>query len=370
MNHTVQANGPKPAVIVTGAAGNLGLRLLTHLAEFSVYGVDMFAPRGDRLVQFVRMDLGSAESREQFIRLLRETDAFAVVHLAFVIDPVRTGVLDVERMWQINVAGTGRIMDAIAEVNRSGGKVQKFIFPSSVSAYGPDLPERVNEDYPLGAKILPYALHKQESDELVRTRAAELGACSTYVLRPHIYAGASMQNYLIGVLRGTATGRGKMAARLRRQGIRLPMVLPWGGQYLEKKFQFVHVDDVARLIAWILHRREDRRELVVLNVPGGGSPLTLRRCVEIAHARIIRLPSLAFCRWTLRVMWDLGISGVPPAALPYMLGSYTMDDSRLHAFLGSNYDKVIQYSVEQALADSFRAEPPPPPKKADAAVPD
>ena len=62
------------------------------------------------------------------------------MHLAFVIDPVRTGVLDVERMWQINVAGTARVMEAIAEVNRHGGRVEKFVFISSVSAYGPETP--------------------------------------------------------------------------------------------------------------------------------------------------------------------------------------------------------------------------------------
>ncbi len=369
MDHAVQLNAVKPTVIVTGAAGNLGLRLLPQIDDFSVCGVDMFEPRTDRLARFQRMDLGSDEARAQFVNLLRETKASAVVHLAFVIDPVRTGVLDVDRMWQINVAGTSRIMDAIAEVNRTGGNVQKFVFPSSVSAYGPELPECVNEDYPLGAKILPYALHKQESDELVRKRAVELGPCSTYVLRPHIYAGASMQNYLIGVLRGTATGKGRIAAAFRRWGVRLPMVLPRSGQYLEKKFQFVHVDDVARLIAWILRRSEGGAELVVLNVPGGGSALTLRRCAEIAHARVIRLPSMSFCRATLRLMWNLGVSGVPPDALPYMLGSYTMDSSRLRAFLGKDYERVVQYSVEAALADSFRPAAAPSPGKAEAAVP-
>jgi len=70
-----------------------------------------------------------------------------VIHLAFVIDPVRTGVLDVERMWQINVAGTARVMEAVTEVNRSADDgIKQFIFPSSVSAYGSDLPSPATED--------------------------------------------------------------------------------------------------------------------------------------------------------------------------------------------------------------------------------
>jgi hypothetical protein len=52
-------------------------------------------------------------------------------------------------------------------------------------------------------------------------------------------------------------------------------------------------------------------------------------------------------------MWMLGISGVPPDALPYILGSYTMDTSRLRQYLGKDYEMVIQYTISGALADSF-----------------
>jgi nucleoside-diphosphate-sugar epimerase len=349
----VPLNGPKPTVVLTGAAGNLGLRLLPLLARFSIVAIDMKEPATDLPVRFVRMDLGRDESRAQLIALLGESGAAAVVHLAFVIDPVRTGVFDRELMRRINVAGTARVLDAIAAVNRSGGNVRQCVYPSSVSVYGPETPGPVTEDFPLGAHTLPYAIDKQEADALVQARAAELGACSTCILRPHIYAGASVQNYLIGVLRGTATGRGKMAAWLRAHRVRLPLVLPSRNR-LDKHFQFVHVDDVARLIAWILRQPERGGELVILNVPGRAPALPLRRCAQIARARVIIIPAEFLCRWSLRVMWHLGISGIPPEALPYMIGSYTMDDGRLRAFLGPDYQRVMQYSVEEALVDSFR----------------
>ena len=60
-------------------------------------------------------------------------------------------------MWQTNVAGTARVMEAISVVNRTGGHVRQFIFPSSVSAYGPETPGPVKEDFPLRAHTLPYA---------------------------------------------------------------------------------------------------------------------------------------------------------------------------------------------------------------------
>ncbi len=347
----------KPTVLVTGICGNLGRRLLRQLGEFAVVGVDMAEPpEAGSLVRFERIDLGQERSCQQLVELLRATGATSVVHLAFVIDPVRTGVLDVDRMWQINVAGTARVMEAISVVNRLGGSVRKFIFPSSVSAYGPDLPYPVREDYPLGAHTLPYAIHKRESDEVVRDRAASLGECSTFLLRPHIFTGATMQNYLVGALRGTPTGRGRWAERMRAKGRRLPMMLPFGEKYLKKQFQFVHVDDMARLIVWILRRPDTAGELVVLNVAGGGDALTLEDCAHIANSKIVRLPGRALCRMVLQLMWDLGISGIPPQALPYMIGSYPMNTKKLRDFLGPDYERVMEHDVESALRDSFRTD--------------
>src|SRR5436305_12498487 len=156
---------PEGAVLVTGISGNLGSRVLLQLSSFRVVGVDLYAPiAAPGLWRFESMDLGDEASCDQLIRILREENIRSVVHLAFVIDPLRTGILDVDRMWQVNVAGTARVMEAITEVNRHGGAVDTFIFPSRVSAYGPETPYPVKEDYPLGAHTLPYAIHKHDTD--------------------------------------------------------------------------------------------------------------------------------------------------------------------------------------------------------------
>ncbi len=351
----------KPAILVTGISGNLGLRLLPELTEYEVIGVDLNPPRTDLPVHFQRMDLGEEDSCRELMNLLRDSNAAAVVHLAFILDPVRSGVLDVDRMWRINVAGTARLLEAIGETNRHEAIVRKVIVPSSVTVYGPDLSEPVSEEAPLRAHTLPYAVHKMEVEKVLQQRSPGLRGCSVYALRSHIFAGNSMDNYIVGAFRGTPNGHGKRAESMRRKGTKLPCMLPMGKRYVANRMQFVHVDDVARLTTYILHKTDPATQrLTVLNVAGRGTPLSLARCFEIAHARAVRLPGKAAFRLALRLVWDLGISATPPQAAPYITGEYLMDTERLREFLGADYEKVIRYTVEEAFEDSFSKSVPLP----------
>lgn len=344
----------KPTVIVTGVSGNLGQRLLLQLSEYTVVGVDLAPPVHAPADRFVPLDLGREESARELLLLLREVQPTAVVHLAFVLDPQRSGVLDVDRMWRINVAGTARVMEAISEANRNSDiPIGQFIFPSSVAAYGSDLPAPVAEDSPLAAHTLPYAIHKKESDLVVQQRAPALRGCSAFILRPHIFAGASVENYMMGAFRGTPTGNGARAARMRKAAKRLPCMLPYGQNYLENKIQFVHVDDMARLIAWILKREPEVQRLTILNVAGRGDPLSFAQCIEMAHAKLVRVPGRWGMRRALQFLWDWKISAIPPDAEPYITGQYIMNTDRLKKFLGDDYPVVIEKTNAEAFADSF-----------------
>jgi len=348
----------KPVVVVSGVAGNLGSRLLPLLEDFSVIGVDFVPPHSESSLQFEKLDLGEESSTRSFYELLRDTRPVSVVHLAFVVDPVRTGVLDPNRMWQINVAGTARVMEAVTEANRSSETpVKRFVFPSSVSAYGPHLPAPATEDSVLAAHTLPYAIHKKQSDEVVQQRAPAMRGCSVYILRPHIFAGASVENYLLGAFRGTPNGKSKRAEKMRLEGKRLPCMLPWGQKYLDNKIQFVHVDDMARLIAHILQRDPEAQRLTILNVAGRGQPMTIGRCVEVAQAELVRVPGKWAMGVVLKFLWKRGISAIPPEALPYMTGEYIMNTARLQAFLSDEYEEVIRYTNADAFADSFKRQP-------------
>jgi nucleoside-diphosphate-sugar epimerase len=345
----------KPAIIVTGVSGNLGQRLVQQLSDFTIVGIDVTPPTRCRVDRFVALDFGIEESTRELLLLLREVQPVSVVHLAYVIDPQRTGILDVDRMWRINVAGTARVMEAIAEANRnSATAIRQFIFPSSVSAYGSDLPNAVAEDAPLKAHTLPYAIHKKESDEVVQQRAPSLRGCGVFILRPHIFAGSTVENYLMGAFRGTPNGKSARAARMRQSAKRLPCMLPFGQKYEDNKIQFIHIDDMARLIAWILMREPEAQRLTILNVAGRGEPLTFGQCIEMAHAKLLRVPGQWSMRRILQLLWKWNISAIPPDAVPYMTGQYFMNTDRLKKFLGSDYERVISKTNSEAFADSFQ----------------
>jgi nucleoside-diphosphate-sugar epimerase len=232
--------------------------------------------------------------------------------------------------------------------------VKQFIFPSSVAVYGPQLSAPANEQSALAAHTLPYAIHKKQSDEVVQQRSSALRGCSVYILRPHIFAGATVDNYLLGAFRGTPNGKSERAEKMRREGRRLPCMLPRGERYLENKIQFIHVDDMSRLIAHILHRDPEPQRLTILNVAGPGEPLTFGRCIQMAQAKLVRVPGKWAMGKVLEFLWNRKISAVPPEALPYITGEYIMDTYRLQNFLGAEYQDIMRYTITDAFADSVK----------------
>jgi nucleoside-diphosphate-sugar epimerase len=118
----------------------------------------------------------------------------------------------------------------------------------------------------------------------------------------------------------------------------------------KNQFQFVHVDDVARTLAWTLRNFSDG-SLEIFNLAGGGT-LTLEESARLAGTPVLRLPGEATVRFLLQLFFGLGLSGVPAEALPYFIGTYTMDTSRLRAALGHEYEAVVRYSTRAALEDA------------------
>jgi nucleoside-diphosphate-sugar epimerase len=255
------------------------------------------------------------------------------------------------------VAGTARVLEAVTEANREWPMVEKFIFMSSVSAYGPGLSTPATEETPLGAHTYAYGIHKMEADRVVQQRAPALRGCSVYILRPHIFAGASIDNYFMEAFRGIPGGASKRAERMRQEGKRLPCMLPSGDKYLQHRIQFVHIDDVARLLKFILEKNEpEGRRLTMLNVAGRGGPLTYEQCVRLANAKLVRVPTEKLFALVLQILWKIKLSTIPPDVAPYMTSDTVMDTSRLTEFLGTENGTVLRLSIADAFAECFRQE--------------
>src|SRR5260370_35310947 len=105
----------KPTVIITGVSGNLGQRLLAQLSDYTVVGIDITPPTHSPVDRFIPLDLGQEESTRELLLLLRELQPTSVGPLAFVVDPHRSGVLDVDRMWRIHLARPAPVMETITE---------------------------------------------------------------------------------------------------------------------------------------------------------------------------------------------------------------------------------------------------------------
>ena len=344
-----------PSIVVTGISGALGRQLLPLLGSFRVVGVDFRPPQTVHPLQFEQMDLAEESSCMQLLQLFRDVRPVAVLHLAFVLDAVRTGMLDQERIWKTNVPGTARVLEAVTEANRDWPMVEKFIFMSSVSAYGPNLSTPATEETPLAAHAYQYGLQKMEADRVVQQRAPALRGCSVYILRPHIFAGAQVDNYFMEAFRGIPGGTSKRAARMREQHKRIPCILPSGREYLDHRIQFVHIDDVARLVAFVLNKTEpEAQRLTILNVAGRGEPLTYEQCVHLAKAKLMRVPTEQLFQLALQFFWKMRISTIPPDVTPYMLSDTVMDTTRLQEFLAGDYKAVIRYPIAEAFADCFK----------------
>ena len=59
-------------------------------------------------------------------------------------------------------------------------------------------------------------------------------------------------------------------------------------------------------------------------------------------------------RAVLQFLWRSKISAIPPDAVPYMTGQYIMNTDRLKKFMGSDYEKVIRYTIADAYDDAVK----------------
>jgi len=308
-------------VALTGAGGYIGQRLIEHLDRWdgcsAILGTDLREPRvTSKKLAFRRMDIRDPALADAW----RDRGVDTLVHLAFVVDPIR----DERKMHDINVNGTVnvlRVCEALA--------IPHVIAASSGTAYGawPDNPPRLREDDPI--RVFPptmsYAHHKglneKHFDDFVRRNPRVV----FNAVRPCVVYGPSVDNYLSRFLK------------------RLPVVtLPDG---LDPQMQLVHEDDVARLFTLLVEKKVPGP----FNVAGSGV-LRLSELGALVGKRSVPVPrKLLFP--VMHLLWKTHLLVEAPAGLvDFMAYPWVLDITRARDLLGFE----PAYSTEQTARIMFQ----------------
>jgi threonine 3-dehydrogenase len=128
------------SVLVTGAGGEIGHGLITSLARTGrpIVTIDI-APLEPSLARLVRREFtGSITDSRLLERVLAEFEIDLVFHLAALLS-TRSEFTPVTAH-DVNVDGTLTLLEFAQHEGESHGRTVKFVYPSSIAAYGlPDL---------------------------------------------------------------------------------------------------------------------------------------------------------------------------------------------------------------------------------------
>jgi threonine 3-dehydrogenase len=143
----------KPVVLITGAGGEIGHGLIEQLAaggSASIVTVDLNQLEPSLAAKVQREFTGSINDARLLDRILSEFEIDTIYHLAALLS-TRAEFTPLTAH-QVNVEGTLSLLEFSQREAESHGRPVKFLYPSSIAAYGlPDLEtkrrvSRVHED--------------------------------------------------------------------------------------------------------------------------------------------------------------------------------------------------------------------------------
>ena len=126
----------KKVTLITGAVGEIGQALIRELAQkrgYDLLTVDL-QPIPDDLRDASIHIIGDITDRNLFARLVTEYDLDVIFHLAALLST--RSEFAPELAHRVNVDGTMHLLNVAAEQSQRRGEAVKFIFPSSIAAYG------------------------------------------------------------------------------------------------------------------------------------------------------------------------------------------------------------------------------------------
>ncbi|MDH3755160.1 MAG: NAD-dependent epimerase/dehydratase family protein [Acidimicrobiia bacterium] len=275
-------------VVITGAAGRVGRRLMRRLEDHDLVAVDQRARGGVDRVDLMADDLKP---------LLYGADV--VVHLASSFD----GEREASESAQVDFEATTRLLDAAGTVG-----VPRFVMLSSAMAYGawPNNPVPLTESAPLRPNPeFSFAVVKAELERLaVEWQEANAGS-ELVILRPTT---------------AVAPGGASWVARAVREA----SLVGVDGEV--PPMQFLHLDDLVEAIALAV---EDRLSGVYNVAPDSWVDLDVVRSLEGAPPRL-QVSEEAAGRFA-SFRWRYRLAQTPPGIVPYTVHPWVIANDRLKA---------------------------------------
>lgn len=309
------------AVLVTGAGGYVGSRLVRALAADpagleTIVATDVREPT-ERLegVSYVTLDVRDPGLAD----VLREHDIQVVVHLAAIVTPGKHPDRELEH--SIDVGGTRNVLEASLAAG-----VSKVVVTSSGAAYGyhADNPEWLDENDPLrGNPEFAYSDHKRQVEEMLaewRERHPELGQL---VFRPGTILGRTTRNQITDLFDR-------------------PVIL--GVRGASTPFVFIWDEDVVGC----LRQGISSEATGVYNLAGDGV-LTLAEIARRMGKPYVAVPS-SVVRGALTAMKRLGLTQYGPEQVDFLRYRPVLSNRRLKEEFGYVPRKTSAEAFEEFLA--------------------
>jgi threonine 3-dehydrogenase len=136
----------REVVLISGASGEVGHDLITHLSQrgsVDIVGLDIKPLDDDlrrRCHEFIQGDI---LDKTVLGRIVLRNEIQAIYHLATILST--SAEFNPQGAHRVNVDGTLKLLNLAIEQARWQGRSVKFIYPSSIAAYGlPDLETKVS----------------------------------------------------------------------------------------------------------------------------------------------------------------------------------------------------------------------------------
>jgi len=305
-------------VLVTGAAGSLGRKLVEHLISdksISVFATDIkpnpFSKHEN--LCYKTFDLRAPELAQWLVAI----EPTCVVHLASVLQLSPSLTRDIA--YQIDVVATKNLL----EVSVSLG-VEKFIITTSGAAYGyyPQNRDIITEQrQPRGNQDYFYSAHKAEVERLMAQYRASNPQLKQIVFRPGAILGPEFEGPVVNLF---------------QQKI-ITGILGYPAP-----FNFIWSSDVVALITEGLSSDVTGE----FNVAGTGS-LSLRQIAQRLNKRYLALPEWLI-KAVLTIAKPLGLTQYGPEQVKFIKYRPVLDNTKLQAY----FNHQLRYNSSQAL-DAF-----------------